>query len=108
MSHYQDRLRRLALNDARVRDDDDDFVRGRSTLDSRSLALARLASLIAIGGSEPSFGEHTDAALSAGASVDDIVDLLVGLKTVIGQPRIVSAAPRIAAALGVDLEGCDR
>ena len=68
------------------------------------MTIARLASLIAIGGPEPSFGEHVDAALSAGATTDEIVDVLAGIGSVVGVPRVVAAAGSIALALGVDVE----
>jgi alkylhydroperoxidase/carboxymuconolactone decarboxylase family protein YurZ len=74
-------------------------------IDGKALALARLAALIAIGGADPSFGEHADAAVSAGASADEIVDVLVGVRSIVGEPRVVAAAPQIALALGYDLDG---
>jgi alkylhydroperoxidase/carboxymuconolactone decarboxylase family protein YurZ len=105
MPNYQDRLRRLALNDSRVFDPPAGSTDVRGSLDAKTLAIARLASLIAVGGSEPSFGEQTDAALSAGATTDEIVDVLIGISSVVGAPRVVSAAPLLALALGVDVEG---
>ena len=103
MPNYRDRLRRLALNDARVLDEAPGAVREFSGLDAKTLAIARLASLIAIGGSGPSFGEQTDAALSAGATTDEIVDVLFGVSSIVGAPRVVSAAPLLALALGLDV-----
>jgi 4-carboxymuconolactone decarboxylase len=105
MPNYQDRLRRLALNDSRVFDPAPGSTDVRGALDAKTLAIARLASLIAVGGSEPSFGEQADAALSAGATTDEIVDVLIGISSVVGAPRVVSAAPLLALALGVDVEG---
>ena len=63
-----------------------------------------MAALVAIGASEPSFGELADAAVGAGASPDEIVDVLVGVRAVVGGPRIVAAAPKVALALGYDLD----
>jgi alkylhydroperoxidase/carboxymuconolactone decarboxylase family protein YurZ len=74
-------------------------------LDARTLALARLAALVAVGGPAPSFDRHADAALSAGASADEIVDVLIGVSRIVGLPRVIAAAPRLALALGHDLEG---
>ena len=104
MSHYTERLRRLATNDPRVISDELGASTDAATIDARTLALVRLAALIAVGGSEPSFGEHADAALDAGASTTEIVDVLVGITPVVGLPRVVSAAPSLARALGVDVE----
>ncbi|MET0713583.1 MAG: carboxymuconolactone decarboxylase family protein [Microbacterium sp.] len=104
MSNYQDRLRRMALNDQVLIDDEIGATMNPSGLDAKTLALVRLASLIAIGGSGPSFGEQVDAALSAGATTDEIVSVLTGLCPVVGIPRVVSAAPKVALALGLDLD----
>jgi len=104
MTNYRDRLRRLAVNEPQQLRD---AVAAPSELDPRMLAMARLASLIAVGGSEPTFGEYADAALSAGATTDDIVDVLVGVGSVVGSPRVVSAAASLAIALGVDLDQPD-
>jgi len=104
MSNYAERLRRLATNDPRAMTDERGDSAQPVSLDPRTLALVRLASLIAVGGSEPSFGEHADAALDAGASTNEIVDVLMGITSIVGLPRVVSAAPRLAQALGVDVE----
>jgi 4-carboxymuconolactone decarboxylase len=103
--HYTDRLRRLALNDASFSDPSP--VRhgpDPEALDSKSLALVRLAAVIAVGGAVPSFGEQVDAAVSAGGSSIEIVDVLVGVIPVLGLPCVVAAAPRLALALGYDVE----
>jgi len=104
MSNYQDRLRRLAFNDQVLLHEECGAIHDPHGLDAKTLAMARLASLIAMGGSEPSFAEQTDAALSAGASCDEVVDVLVGVSSVIGIPRVVWAAPKVALALGLDLD----
>lgn len=101
-SNYTQRLRRLALNAPDVIEGDLGFL-DSVAIDGKDMALARLAALVAIGGAEPSFDELTDAAMSAGASADEIVDLLVGLRTVVGLPRVVEAAPKLALAFGYDL-----
>ena len=104
MSNYAERLRRLATNDPRAISDELGASPEPVSMDPRTLALVRLASLVAVGGSEPSFGEHADAALDAGASTNEIVDVLFGITPVVGLPRVVSAAPALARALGVDVE----
>ena len=106
---YTDLLRRLSLHDERVVA----AVLGRvdpsspgldPSLDPRTLALVRLAALVAVGGAVPSYGAQADAAVDAGATVDEIVDVLVGVIPVIGMPRVVAAAPKLALALGHDVE----
>lgn len=104
MADYRERLRRLAVNDPRQLIEELGAPPRSSDLDPRVLALARLASLIAVGGSEPTFGEYADAALSAGATCDEIVDVLIGVGSVVGDPRVVSASTRLGLALGVDMD----
>jgi 4-carboxymuconolactone decarboxylase len=103
-SNYTERLRRLAVNEAGAADVDVRALVDPTSLDPKTLALARLAALVAVGAAEPSFGEQADAAVSAGASADEIVDVLIGVSTVVGVPRVVAAAPKVALALGYDLD----
>ncbi len=106
---YTDLLRRLALNDQGAVGE---ILEGASVqcsapdpiLDAKTLALARLAALVAVGGAVPSYGAQCDAAVDAGATAAEMVDVLVGLIPVVGLPRVVSAAPRLALALGHDVE----
>lgn len=102
-SNYIERLRRLSLNAPDLFEDNAGVV-ASSVNDKKSLALARLAALVAMGGAEPSFDEFVDAALSEGASADEIVNMLVVLAPVVGLPRVVEAAPKVSLALGHDIE----
>ncbi|MEV5069049.1 carboxymuconolactone decarboxylase family protein [Microbacterium sp. LMI12-1-1.1] len=99
---YTERLRRLAFNDDGLADAVPSS-RTRLDLDAKTLALSRVAALVAMGASEASFASQVDAAISAGASASEIVDVLEGVVTVVGLPRAVAAAPRIAIVLGHDL-----
>jgi 4-carboxymuconolactone decarboxylase len=102
---YTDRLRLLALNDARFAQA---CVGGPGlasvVLDAKTVALIRLAALVAEGGAVPSYGELADAALDAGATAAEIVDVLVCAIAVVGLPRVVGEAPKLALALGYDTE----
>jgi 4-carboxymuconolactone decarboxylase len=106
---YTELLRRLSLHDERVMAA---FLGGacsRSSvpdpiLDARTLALVRLAALVAVGGAVLSYGAQADAAIDAGATVAEIVDVLVAVIPVVGVPRVVAAAPRLAVALGHDVD----
>jgi len=100
---YAERLRRLVINDA--------CFAGTGTgrtdveprnLDPKTLALVRLAALVAVGGAVPSYGAHADAAVNAGATAAEIVDVLVGVIPVVGLPAVVATAPKLALALGYD------
>ena len=103
---HTEQLRRLAINDTSFAEH---CLRGADAgsagLDPKTLALVRLAALIAVGGPEPSFGAHADAAVSAGATADEIVDILVAVVPTVGLPCVVAAAPKVAMALGYDING---
>ena len=102
---YRERLRRLAINDpAMAAKVVDDGGTESNELDPKTLTLVRLGALVAVGGTFPSFGEHADAALSAGATVNEIVAVLVGVVPIVGLPRVVAAAPGLAMALGYDTD----
>jgi alkylhydroperoxidase/carboxymuconolactone decarboxylase family protein YurZ len=105
MLDYRDRLRRLTINDASFGDAASGQVGLQAeVLDPKALALVRIAALIAIGGAVPSFGMQADAAVAAGATVAEIVDVLVAVVPTLGLPCVVAAAPRLALALGYDVE----
>ncbi len=100
---YTERLRCLAINDARFVEDGVEGARVESGgLDPKTLALARLAALVAVGGAVPSYGAHADAAIDAGSTAAEIVDVLVAVMPIVGLPRVVAAAPKLAMALGYD------
>jgi 4-carboxymuconolactone decarboxylase len=102
--NYTEALRLLAINDAHFAEQ---CVAGAgleaAELDAKTLALVRIAALVAVGGAVPSYGAEADAAVSAGATAAEIVDVLVGLVPVVGLPCIVEAAPKLAMALGYDI-----
>ena len=103
---HTEKLRRLAINDTGFAEH---CLRGADAgsagLDPKTLALVRLAALVAVGGSGPSFGAHADAAVSAGATAGEIVDILVGVVPTVGLPRVVAAAPKVGMSLGYDIKG---
>jgi alkylhydroperoxidase/carboxymuconolactone decarboxylase family protein YurZ len=106
---YTDLLRRLALHDERVTADalgsgDAHSALPCPVLDARTLALVRLAGLVAVGAAVPSYGAQADAAIDAGATAAEIVDVLVSVIPVVGLPRVVAAAPKLALALGHDVD----
>ena len=100
---YMERLRRLTINAPNGAGLT--FCAGDADeLDPRSAALVRIAALVAVGGANPSYGELVDAAVSAGASAAEIVGVLVDVASVVGLPAVVSAAPKVAMALGYDAD----
>jgi alkylhydroperoxidase/carboxymuconolactone decarboxylase family protein YurZ len=101
---YTEVLRLLALNDEHFVDEcSRGYGLAPSRLDPKTLALVRLAALVAVGGAVPSYGAATDAAVSCGATTAEMVDVLVGVVSVVGLPSVVAAAPSLATALGYDI-----
>jgi 4-carboxymuconolactone decarboxylase len=107
MTSQRDSLRRLSLHDQ-------GYLEGvlcttahgtaPAHLDARSFSVGRVAALFAIDAPESSYGWATSAALAAGVTSDELVELLIALAPVIGSARVVSAAPKLGLALGYDVE----
>lgn len=70
-----------------------------SGLDPKLHALVRVASLISVGAPPASFAWQVSLAREAGATADEITGVLIAVGPTAGTPRIVAAAPEIAAAL---------
>ena len=92
-----DRLRRLTFNQTAADAQAPDGAAGdwlEPSLDPKTVALVRLGALVAMGGGAiPSLGALTDDALDAGASVSDVVDVLLAVLPIVGTARVVAAAP---------------
>ena len=102
---YREVLRLLAINDEHFAGECVSGVRDECLkLDPKTLALVRIGVLVAVGGAVPSYGAEVDDAVSAGATVAEIVEVLVSLVPVVGLPSVVAAAPRLAMALGYDID----
>lgn len=97
-----ERLRRYSVNDAELFSSTESEQ--HSTVFTKELCLARLSALVALSASDPSVRSEVDAAVSAGASSTEIIAMLEALLPVVGRPKIVTAAPNIALALGYDTE----
>jgi alkylhydroperoxidase/carboxymuconolactone decarboxylase family protein YurZ len=102
---YREVLRLLAINDEHFAEE---YVSGVGVesvkLDPKTLALVRIGALVAVGGAVPSYGSEVDAAVSAGATAAEIVEVLLGVVSVVGLPSVVTAAPSLAMALGYDID----
>ena len=53
---------------------------------------------------QSSYQTAVEAAMRAGATLDDLLATLVAVAGSVGSPRVVSAAPRIALAAGYDID----
>jgi alkylhydroperoxidase/carboxymuconolactone decarboxylase family protein YurZ len=107
MDPAEDLLRRLALNDERALG----MVLARRVgadrrieLDAKVETLVRLAALLAVGPAMPSLREAVQRARAAGATRNEIVGVLASVGPTIGLASVVATAPRLARALGYDLE----
>lgn len=100
MDHWE-RLRQLCVDNDRPSDAGEPCSR---ILEPRAYHLVRLAALVAVAAAGPSIRREVDKALGAGIRPDEIVEVLSAVTTIVGRPRVVSAAPRIALALGEDID----
>jgi 4-carboxymuconolactone decarboxylase len=100
-------LRHLALNDeelvGRV------LVGGSehdpaSTLDRKVDLLVRLGALLALGAATASLRSTVERAMQAGASESEIAEVLVAIGPAAGLARVVAEAPRLATALGYEID----
>jgi alkylhydroperoxidase/carboxymuconolactone decarboxylase family protein YurZ len=78
-----------------------------SDLDSKTFALVNLAALMANGGDDASYVLWVTTATDAGASVDEITDVLTAVGPNIGVFKMVAAADPLATALGITLVARD-
>lgn len=75
-----------------------------SHLDGKTHALVRIGALVALDAAPQSYARYADEARAAGASPDEIVGTLIASIPIVGNARALSAAPRLALALGYDIE----
>lgn len=78
---------------------------GLSALDPKTQALVGLGALLSVDAATVSVRLLVELADRAGASQEEIVGVLLAIAPVVGQARTVAVAPRLALALGYDVEG---
>jgi 4-carboxymuconolactone decarboxylase len=105
MDEYKTHLRRLAVHDEAlleaIASDGSAFT---GLIDERTAALVRLAATIAVDAAPHSFQHAVALALAAGATSDEIVASLEAVTPVTGAARVVQSAPKVALALGYDVD----
>ena len=108
MSHaarFEETLRRLAIFDEGFVEAGFGLDLGQtSALDARTVALLQVAVSVAIGSSAVCLQWSAARALAAGATKDELTDVLLAIVPVAGLGRVVSAAPEVATALDYDVE----
>ena len=110
MDEVERLLRQLALNDepsvrnVLVADPERVTI---TRLNRKVGLLVRLGALLTLGAATSSLRVTVEQAIKAGASEREIVDVLVTVGPAVGLARVVAAAPRLADALGYDIEAGD-
>jgi alkylhydroperoxidase/carboxymuconolactone decarboxylase family protein YurZ len=106
MDEYKQRLRRLAVHDEALLEaigsDGSSFATG--VIDQKTTALVRVAATIAVDAAPHSFQHAVALALAAGATSGEIVASLEAVTPVTGAARVVQCAPKVALALGYDVD----
>ena len=103
---FQETLRRLAMIDEGFVEDEVGLgldPAAASALDLKTVALLRVAVSVAIGSPGVCLEWSAGRALAAGASEEEIADVLLAIAPVAGLGRVVCAAPDVATALGYDV-----
>src|SRR5205814_10670377 len=109
MSHtarFRENLRRLAMIDEGFVRDQGGLAFGpaaTSALDPKTAALLQVGASVAIGSSAACLQWSAARALAAGATEDEVADVLLVIAPVAGLGRITAAAPDLAIALGYDV-----
>jgi alkylhydroperoxidase/carboxymuconolactone decarboxylase family protein YurZ len=106
MLSAEEAFRRLAIGDhgllAEVADPDADA--GVPRLDELTESLIRVAVLVPLDAPQSSYHTAVEAAMRAGATLEDVLAALIAVAGSVGSPRVVAAAPRIALAAGYDVD----
>jgi alkylhydroperoxidase/carboxymuconolactone decarboxylase family protein YurZ len=106
MEFHRQHLRRLAVHDDALLEASatEDRSSEGSVIDERTTALVRVAATIAVDAAPASFQRAVSQALAVGVSADEIVAALEAVTPVTGAARVVQSAPKIALALGYDVD----
>jgi 4-carboxymuconolactone decarboxylase len=109
VQRIEDLLRRLSLNDENavrgvLQDRPAETSPDRGGLDPKTHALVRLGALLSIEAATDSCRLSVDLARAAGATEEEIVGALLAVGPAIGFARLVAVAPRLALAIGYDID----
>lgn len=105
-ARFQETLRRLAMIDEGFVADEARLGLGpasASTLDAKTAALLQVGASVAMGSSAVCLEWSASRAIAAGATEDEIADVLLAIAPVAGLGKVASAAPDVATALGYDV-----
>jgi alkylhydroperoxidase/carboxymuconolactone decarboxylase family protein YurZ len=75
-----------------------------TALRPKAALLVQLGALLALGAATASLRAAVQHAIQAGATEAEIVGVLVAIAPAVGLARVVSIAPRLALAIGYDID----
>jgi 4-carboxymuconolactone decarboxylase len=108
VTSYQDILRRLAIIDEKFASDKAGLALGTPAdglaLDPKVAGLVRIGALAAIGSPEVCLEWSTSEALAAGATEEEVAEVLLTVAPLIGLGRLVAAASGVAGGCGYDID----
>ena len=106
-ARFQEILRRLAIMDEGVVHDQAGPGLGQAwpwVMDPKTAALVQVGALVALGSPGVCLEWGTSRALAAGATEDEITDVLLAVAPAAGLGRVVGAAVGVADGLGYDVQ----
>ena len=104
---FQEILRRLAIIDESVVQDQAGLGLSEAAawvMDPKTAALVQMGALVAIGSPSVCLEWGASRALAAGATEDEITDVLLAVAPAAGLGRVIGAVTDVATALGYDIE----
>jgi hypothetical protein len=75
-----------------------------TSLDGQSIALVRLAALVASNAPTSSYALNLAVASDMGLDLEDVRGVLTAIAPIVGTSRVAAATGRIVAAIGIALE----
>jgi AhpD family alkylhydroperoxidase len=108
-ARFEETLRKLAIfHEGFVEAGLGPGVTDTPSLDARTVGLLQVAASVATGSSAVCLQWSAARALAAGATKDEITDVLLAIVSVTGLGAIVTAAPEVAITLEYDVEAALR
>jgi 4-carboxymuconolactone decarboxylase len=107
MDRVEQLLRRLALNDEKVVGSVLSRAAGVSVppaLDRKAEALVQVGALLSVGAPTASLRWTVEYAQSSGATDEEILGVLVAIGPAVGLACVVAGAPRLALAMGYEID----
>ena len=103
MAADEEMLRRIAIHDPGCLEG---ILSGdeRIALEPMTCALIRVAGLLSVDAPQASLSWGVSEALESGATPSDVIGALLSIAPELGSARVVAAAPRLALALGWDID----